>query len=225
MCPSISVRMCLAVVLAVGGSHAAAQETATLTKIRSAGSVTLGHSEQQVPFAYLGWKKASNLKTLADLEGKTVAAQAGTTNLAVLNQVNTQCSLKMVVKSFRTTVDLLSALDSGDVAAIASDDVLLQGIFAQTTTPQAYALSAEALSVEPYGMMYRKDDPAFKEVVQNAVSALMASGGLERIYEKWFTQPIPPRGVNFAAPMEDMLKQAIARPTNSPVPADYRQVW
>jgi glutamate/aspartate transport system substrate-binding protein len=71
-------------------------------------------------------------------------------------------------------------------------------------------------------MMVRKDDPAFKKVVDGAMAQLMKSGELQRIYTKWFQQPIPPKGITLNIPMSDALKKVIANPTDSPDPAAYR---
>ena len=82
-------------------------------------------------------------------------------------------------------------------------------------------VASESLSVEPYGIMMRKDDPAFKKVVDTAVANLMKSGELEKIYAKWFTSPIPPKGINLNLPISPALKKIFASPTDSGDPAKY----
>ena len=69
--------------------------------------------------------------------------------------------------------------------------------------------------------MLRKDDPAFKKVADDAVIALFKSGEINQLYEKWFTRPIPPKGINLNVPMSEALKRAIANPTDSGDPAHY----
>ena len=78
-----------------------------------------------------------------------------------------------------------------------------------------------ALSVEPYGIMVRKDDKAFKEVVDKALSQIYKSGEINAIYDKWFEKPVPPKNVNLNLPMSAALKKVIANPTGSGDPKAY----
>ena len=82
-------------------------------------------------------------------------------------------------------------------------------------------ISADALSVEPYGIMLRRDDPAFKKVVDAAMVAIYKGGQINAIYEKWFQKPIPPKGVNLNLPMGASFKKVVANPTDSGDPAAY----
>jgi glutamate/aspartate transport system substrate-binding protein len=102
------------------------------------------------------------------------------------------------------------------------DDILLYSLAAQSRSPGDYAISAEALSVEPYGIMLRKDDPAFKKVVDAAVSSLYKSGAINAIYDKWFLKPVPPKGINLNVPVSAPLKKAFSAPTDSGDQKDYQ---
>jgi glutamate/aspartate transport system substrate-binding protein len=83
-------------------------------------------------------------------------------------------------------------------------------------------ISEDAFSKpEPYGIMLRKDDKAFKAVADAATSALYQSPEMAALYAKWFTQTIPPKGVNLNIPMSPALKHAFEKPTDSPDPATY----
>jgi glutamate/aspartate transport system substrate-binding protein len=104
------------------------------------------------------------------------------------------------------------------------DDVLLSSLAATSKNPGAFEVSKEALSVEPYGIMERRDDPQFKKVADAAVVSLMSTGELTEIYNKWFLKPIPPTNVNLNVPMSDQLKAVIAKPTDSGDPAAYNVV-
>src|SRR5689334_5126598 len=78
------------------------------------------------------------------------------------------------------------------------DDIQIAGLIASSKTPQAYQLSADAFSLpEPYGIMLRRDDPAFKRVVDAATAKLYKSAEIDKIYAKWFQSPIPPKGLIF----------------------------
>ena len=113
-------------------------------------------------------------------------------------------------------------VDTGRAAAFVMDDILLAGLAANHANPALFAISAEPLSVEPYGIMLRKDDPAFKKVVDEAMVKIYKSGEINAIYEKWFQHPIPPRGINLNIPMGASFKKVVANPTDSPDPDVYR---
>ena len=87
--------------------------------------------------------------------------------------------------------------------------------------PGDWVIGSEAYTVEPYGIMMRRDDPAFKKVVDNAVTQLYKSGQIAALYDKWFLKPIPPKGVNLNVPMSPQFKKVMANPTDSGDPAVY----
>jgi glutamate/aspartate transport system substrate-binding protein len=101
------------------------------------------------------------------------------------------------------------------------DDIILYSLVASAKTPADYVISADALSVEPYGIMLRRDDPAFKKVVDGAMTAVYKSGEINAIYDKWFLKPIPPKGINLNVPMGASFKKVVASPTDSGDPAAY----
>ena len=113
-------------------------------------------------------------------------------------------------------------VETGRAVAFVMDDILLYSLAAQSRNPAEYEISAEALSVEPYGIMLRKDDPAFKKVVDAAMVETFKSGAINGIYDKWFLKPIPPKGLNLNVPMSDQFKKVVANPTSSGDPADYK---
>ncbi|WP_323494436.1 transporter substrate-binding domain-containing protein, partial [Sphingomonas sp. 10B4] len=79
-------------------------------------------------------------------------------------------------------------VETGRAVAFVMDDILLASLAANSKAPSDYEISKEALSVEPYGIMLRKDDPAFKKAVDTAISNVLTSGDINRIYAKWFLQ-------------------------------------
>ena len=113
-------------------------------------------------------------------------------------------------------------VETGRAVAFAMDDILLYSLTAQSRNPADYAISSIATSVEPYGIMVRKDDAAFKKVVDAAMVDTYKSGVIKSIYEKWFLKPVPPRGLNLNVPMSDAFKKVIANPTDSGDPAAYK---
>jgi glutamate/aspartate transport system substrate-binding protein len=102
------------------------------------------------------------------------------------------------------------------------DDILLYSLVASSRNPGAWLIGNEAYTVEPYGIMLRRDDPDFKKVVDGAVRSLYKSGRINAIYEKWFLKPIPPKGVNLNVPMSAPFKKVVANPTDSGDPKDYQ---
>jgi glutamate/aspartate transport system substrate-binding protein len=167
-------------------------------------------------------KKSSNIRSLADLKGKTIVSTAGTTNIKQMTEINAAQNLGMNIISANGHPEAFQMVETGRAVAFAMDDILLYSLAAQSRNPSDYAISAEATSVEPYGIMLRKDDAAFKKVVNAAMINIYKSGQINAIYEKWFQKPIPPKGLNLNIPMSDQFKKVVAHPTDSGDPAVYK---
>jgi len=167
-------------------------------------------------------KKASNIKVLADLKGKTIVSTAGTTNIKQITEINAAQNLGMNIISANGHPEAFQMVETGRAAAFVMDDILLYSLVAQSRAPGDYVISADALSVEPYGIMLRRDDPTFKKVVDNAMTQTYKSGAINAIYEKWFLKPIPPRNINLNVPISALFKNVIATPTDSGDPAVYK---
>ena len=167
-------------------------------------------------------KKAANLKALEDLKGKTIVSTAGTTNIKQITELNAEQKLGMNIISANGHPEAFQMVETGRAVAFVMDDILLYSLVAQSRTPADYAISPIALSIEPYGIMLRKDDPAFKKVVDGAMIKLYKSGQLGPIYEKWFQKPVPPKNINLNVPMSDQFKKVVANPTDSGDPAAYK---
>jgi glutamate/aspartate transport system substrate-binding protein len=167
-------------------------------------------------------KKAANLSKLVDLKGKTIVSTAGTTNIKQMTELNAAQNLGMNIISANGHPEAFQMVETGRAVAFAMDDILLYSLAAQSRNPGDYAISTEATSVEPYGIMLRKDDAAFKKVVNAAMVNLYKSGQINPIYEKWFLKSIPPKGINLNIPMSDQFKKVVANPTDSGDPATYK---
>jgi glutamate/aspartate transport system substrate-binding protein len=166
-------------------------------------------------------KKASKLKSLQDLMGKTIVSTAGTTNIKQITEINAQQNLGMNIISANGHPEAFQMVETGRAVAFVMDDILLAGLAAQSRSPKDYEISAQGLSVEPYGIMLRKDDPAFKKVVDAAMTNTYKSGAINAIYQKWFQKPVPPKGVNLNLPMSGAFKKVVGKPTDSGDPKDY----
>ena len=166
-------------------------------------------------------KKANALKRVDDLKGKTVVSTSGTTNIKQITEVNAQKNLGMNILTAKDHAEAFLMVETDRAVAFVMDDILLFSLVAGSRSPKDYDISADALSVEPYGIMLRREDPAFKKVVDGAMIETYKSGAINPIYEKWFLKPIPPKGINLNVPMSDAFKKVIASPTDSGDPAVY----
>jgi glutamate/aspartate transport system substrate-binding protein len=166
-------------------------------------------------------KKASNINKLADLKGKTVVSTAGTTNIKWLTEENQKQNLGMNIVAGKDHAESFLMVDTGRAAAFFMDDILLYSLVANARNPGDWVIGSEAYTVEPYGIMLRREDPAFKKVVDGAVTQLYKSGQINPIYEKWFQKPVPPKGINLNVPMSPQFKKVVANPTDSGDPATY----
>jgi glutamate/aspartate transport system substrate-binding protein len=166
-------------------------------------------------------KKSANLKKLEDLKGKTIVSTAGTTNIKQITEINAAQNLGMNIISANGHPEAFQMVETGRAVAFVMDDILLAGLAAQSRSPGDYEISAQGLSVEPYGIMLRKDDAAFKKVVDAAMANTYKSGAINAIYSKWFEKPVPPKNVNLNLPMSGAFKKVVAKPTDSGDPKDY----
>jgi glutamate/aspartate transport system substrate-binding protein len=167
-------------------------------------------------------KKSSKINSLADLKGKTIVSTAGTTNIKQITEINGQQNLGMNIISANGHPEAFQMVETGRAVAFVMDDILLYSLVAQSRNPGDYAISAEALSVEPYGIMLRKDDAAFKKVANGAINNVYKSGEINKIYEKWFQKPIPPKNINLNVPMSGPFKKVVQNPTDSGDPSAYK---
>ncbi|MDR9837570.1 amino acid ABC transporter substrate-binding protein [Herbaspirillum huttiense] len=169
-------------------------------------------------------KKSANLKTLDDLKGKTVVSTSGTSNLKQITALNAERNLGMNILAAKDHAEAFLMVETGRAAAFVMDDILLSSLAANSKAPGDYQVSAEALSVEPYGLILPKGDNDFKKVVDEALTVVYKGDDIKKIYAKWFQSPIPPKGVNLNVPMSPQLQAVLAKPTDSYDPAAYAVV-
>jgi glutamate/aspartate transport system substrate-binding protein len=168
-------------------------------------------------------KKANNLMTIDDLKGKTVASTAGTTNIKQLTEANAARNLGITIIPAKEHAEAFLMVETDRAAAFVMDDILLASFIAGSKDPGAFTISKDAFSKpEPYGIMLRRDDPAFKKVVDAATAKLYTSGEGQKLYDKWFMSKIPPKGLNLNTPIAPELKAEFAKPSDSPDPDSYK---
>jgi glutamate/aspartate transport system substrate-binding protein len=181
--------------------------------------------QKQVAFAYTYFftgtkllvKKASGIKGYDDLKGKTVVVTQGTTNERALKAYNDQKKLGISFIHAKDHAESFLAVETGRAVAFPMDDILLYGLRANARNPAEFAVIGGFLSEDPYGIMLRKDDPAFKKVVDSTLAAIYKSGEINKIYNRWFQSKIPPKGINLNLPMSDKLKDLVKNPSDQGV--------
>lgn len=161
-------------------------------------------------------KKSTGIQKLSDLAGKAIATTTGTTTFGQLRKLSLERNLNLNVIPAKDHADGFLLLESGRAQAFAMDDILLAGLMLNAKTPDDYIIVGEPLQVEAYACMLRKDDPAFKKLVDGTLTAMMKSGEFEKLYKKWFMSPIPPRQRSLALPISDRLRDNLKSPTDQP---------
>ncbi len=167
-------------------------------------------------------KKSSNIKSIADLKGKTIVSTSGTTNLKWVTEENAAKNMGMSILTAKDHAEAFLMVETGRAVAFFMDDILLYSLVASSKSPADYAVGSEAYTVEPYGAMMPKDDPGFRKVVDDATAKLYKSGEMAALYDKWFLKPIPPKGIALNVPMSAELKKTLANPTSNGDPAAYK---
>ena len=162
-------------------------------------------------------KVNSGIKGIADLNGKSVATTTGTTSVQLLRKHERATGVDFKEVFGKDHADSFLLLESGRADAFVMDGQILAGLIAKSKSPADYHLVGEVLSVEPIGIMLRKDDPAFKKAVDDSVKALIKSGEVAKLYDKWFMQPIPPTNTKVGLPLSEATKAAWASPNNNPM--------
>lgn len=159
-------------------------------------------------------KADSGIKSIADLQGKTVATTAGTTSLRLLREADRGRNLDVKQLAGKDHTDSFLLVESGRAQAFVLDDILLAGQIANARNPKDFAIVGESLRTENQSLMFRKDDPEFKAVVDRVVIGMMKSGEMEKLYAKWFMSPIPPKGININYPLNAETKDAFVHPSS-----------
>ena len=159
-------------------------------------------------------RKNSGIRDFPDLSGKTVVTTAGTTSERLLRKMNEEKKMNMNIISAKDHGEAFLVVESGRAAAFMMDDALLYGELAKAKNPGEWAVTGKPASFEAYGCMLRKDDPQFKKLVDDTLAGIMKSGEIERIYNKWFMSPVPPKGLNLNFPMSDELRALFKNPND-----------
>ncbi len=172
-----------------------------------------------VTYVRMAVKKASGITSLAQLHGKPVATTTGTTSVQLMRAHEKAKGVDFKEVYGKDHADSFLMLETDRAVAFVMDDNLLLGLIMTSKNPADYQVVGETLSVEPIAIMLRRDDPAFRALVDDTVKGLMKSGELEKLYARWFLSPIPPRGANMNYPMGEHLNQLVKSPNDLPAEA------
>ncbi|CNE97932.1 glutamate/aspartate ABC transporter substrate-binding protein [Yersinia mollaretii] len=159
-------------------------------------------------------KKGSEVKDFKDLAGKTVVVTSGTTSEVLLNKLNEKDNLNMRIISAKDHGDSFRTLESGRAVAFMMDDALLAGERAKAKKPDQWDIVGTAQSQEAYGCMLRKNDPAFKALLDETIATAQTSGVAEKSFDRWFKNPIPPKNLNLNFSLSDEMKALFKAPND-----------
>lgn len=174
--------------------------------------------QKQVAFAYTTFvagikmlaKKSANVGSIEDLRGKPVVVTKGTTSEKMIRTLNDERVLRMTIVESPDHGESFKAVDEGRAVAFPMDDVLLYGLISKARKPDDFAVVGRYLSVEPYAIMLRRDEPQFERIVNRALIDLFQSGEIRRIYAKWFNTK------DLNVPLNQYLKEAFQAPNTHP---------
>jgi glutamate/aspartate transport system substrate-binding protein len=180
--------------------------------------------QQQVAFSFtffvpqFKWvaRTDTGINRADDLKGKAVAVTAGTNTALFVAKLNNEQSLGLRIMPGKDHAESFLLVETGRASAWMEDDILLAGFRANARKPADFKLLDQAYPSDPYALMLRKGDPQFKALVDATLSGLMKSGEFDKLYAKWFENPIPPRGINIQLPMSDKLKELVKNPNDKP---------
>ena len=156
----------------------------------------------------------SGIKSIYDLNEKTVVTTKATTQEKLFADLNTRNTLRAKQVSGKSHDESFSLLESGKADAFMLNDVLLASVRATSKTPDQYILTRDPLTIDPLAIMLRKDDVAFKKVVSAEIHRIITQGEINALYRKWFESPIPPKQINFKLPMSYLLRDSFKAPTD-----------
>lgn len=159
-------------------------------------------------------RKDSMINGIPDLDGKVVVTTMGTSTERVVRSVLSTRKLSSRFKAARTHRESLEMVISSQADAFVIDDALLSGLVANSGQAEKLRFLEDNFGYEPYSIVLRRDDPELKKIVDKVLREMMSSGELERLYNKWFMSPIPPKGINLNIPMSGLLKELIRNPND-----------
>lgn len=159
-------------------------------------------------------RKNSGIVEFPDLAGKMVVTTVGTSDERLLRRLNTDKHLNMHITSTRDHPEAFAALKEDRAAAFVMDEPIIYGYRAADPRPDDFVVTGSPLGYEVYACMFRKGDEPFRALVNGVIARGQASGDAARLYDQWFTRPIPPRGINLNFPLSEQNRALFAHPND-----------
>ena len=159
-------------------------------------------------------RRTSGISDFPDLAGKAVVTTAGTSDERLLRELNADKHLNMRITSVRDHSDAFAALKDDRAVAFVMDEPIIYGFKATDPHPDDFAVTGTPLGYEVYACMFRKGDAPMRELVNGVIERMQTSGDAERLYNVWFTQPIPPHGINLNFPLSAAMRALFAHPND-----------
>lgn len=165
-------------------------------------------------------KANSGITSISQLKDKNVATTTGTTSVQLLRKHERANGIDFKEILGKDHADSFLLLETGRADAFVMDATILIGNIINSKNPADFKIVGESLSLEPIGIMIRKDDPEFKKIGDETIASLVRSGEMAKIYDKWFVSPIPPKNISVNMPLSAETKAAWANLTDKPL-EDY----
>jgi len=159
-------------------------------------------------------KRSSGITDFQELAGKPVVTTAGTSDERLVRELNGEKHLNMRITSARDHPDAFAALKQDRAVAFVMDEPIVYGFRATDPHPDDFVVTGTPLGYEVYACMFRKGDAPMRELVNGVIERMQTSGEAERLYNVWFTQPIPPHGINLNFPMSAAMRALFAHPND-----------
>ena len=157
----------------------------------------------------------SSIEELAQFEGHVLVSTAGSTPFKAIDMANRDRLLRIDVKPVKDNAEAMKMLGDKTADGFAMDDVQLYGLIAESPNPAQFKVVGKFLTIEPLAIMLSKDDAAFKKVVDDEMRHLIRSGEGDKIYDRWFMKPIPPKNVSMNLPMSYLLRDSWKYPSDA----------
>ena len=161
---------------------------------------------------------ASPITDLNGLEGQAIVITQGSLNVVTAGKIIAEQKLNARIVQAKDHAEAILILRTGRAAAWFEDDILVAGLVANSSDPKTFRMLPAIYAPTYYGLMTRREDPEFKALVDSVIREKMASGEFNKLYAKWFEQPIPPKGQNLQLPMSEAMKARVASPSDALAP-------
>jgi glutamate/aspartate transport system substrate-binding protein len=161
--------------------------------------------------------KSSGLKTTDDLKGKSVVVTQGTNTAQFVAKLNADKALVMKILQGKDHAESFLLVQTGRASAFMEDDILIAGLKATANAPDDFVLLSDSFPSDPYGLVISKDDPGFKQLVDETLRETMQSGLYDKLYTKWFESPIPPKNINLNFPQSEKLRELVKNPSDKAI--------